>query len=450
MVFDKNVKTFVPCLYLKDGRAMESPAREKVLSDDPVALAKDYAVKMADAVLVEDLSATEEEFSEAVSCLRTICSSIPVPVLAMGRIRQLSDVKDLIYAGCQMAVLDLSRADNRDLAREAAEKFGKDRIAGAVSDAALLQEVKPLVKESLSLLVLTKPEVVSACGQEAPVPCLGVMEDLSEETILSFFQLPHAAGVTGPAVSTGVEKIRSLRQFLLEHDLAVNARRAVISWEELKKDPQGLVPVVVQEAYTDRVLMVAYMDENAYRKTIETGKMTYFSRSRQKEWVKGETSGHFQYVRSLTLDCDLDTLLARVDQVGAACHTGHHSCFFNTDLVLNRLEHQNPTRILESDYATILSRRQNPKPGSYTNYLFDHGLDRMLAELGRENAELIVAAKEKKKDGTVDEIADYLYHLMVVMAHEGITWKDVTEELAKRAKESDEEEHSELPVNFKV
>ncbi|MGN1023925.1 MAG: HisA/HisF-related TIM barrel protein, partial [Lachnospiraceae bacterium] len=271
MVFDKDVKTFVPCLYLKEGRAMEGPVGEKVLSDDPVSLAKDYAAKMADAVLVEDLSETEEEFAGAVSCLRTICSSIPVPVLAMGRIRRLSDVKDLVYAGCQMAVLDLSRADNRDLAKEAAEKLGKDRIAGTVSDAALLQEVAPLVKESLSLLVLTKPEAVEACEKDAPVSCLGVIEDFSEEALLAFFQAPHAAGVTGPSVSAGAEKIRSLRQFLLEHDFAVNARRAVFSWEELKKDPQGLVPVVVQEAYTDRVLMVAYMDENAYRKTIETG-----------------------------------------------------------------------------------------------------------------------------------------------------------------------------------
>jgi phosphoribosyl-AMP cyclohydrolase len=106
---------------------------------------------------------------------------------------------------------------------------------------------------------------------------------------------------------------------------------AAFSWEQLKKDPQGLLTVVVQEAGTKEVLMVAYMNEEAYEKTLETGLMTYWSRSRQELWVKGATSGHFQYVHSLTLDCDLDTMLAVVDQVGAACHTGHHSCFFQTN-----------------------------------------------------------------------------------------------------------------------
>lgn len=108
---------------------------------------------------------------------------------------------------------------------------------------------------------------------------------------------------------------------------------AAFSWDQLKKDPQGLLTVVVQEESTNQVLMVAYMNQEAYEKTLETGLMTYWSRSRQSLWVKGETSGHYQCVHSLTLDCDLDTLLARVDQVGAACHTGHHSCFFQTDKI---------------------------------------------------------------------------------------------------------------------
>lgn len=106
---------------------------------------------------------------------------------------------------------------------------------------------------------------------------------------------------------------------------------AAYSWDQLKKDPQGLLPVVVQEEATNQVLMVAWMNKEAYEKTLETGLMTYWSRSRQALWVKGETSGHYQHVRSLTLDCDLDTLLAKVDQTGPACHTGHHSCFFRTD-----------------------------------------------------------------------------------------------------------------------
>lgn len=442
-MYDCKVKTFVPCIFLKDGRAVTGEKGGEELSQDPAQLAAAYADEMADAVLVIDCSEGETAHEEVISCLRTICGRVQIPVLGAGNLRSLSDVKDIIYAGCGMAVLDFADRDNIRIAREAAEKLGKERIAAVCRTPQEITENQEILLSSVSLLVLPEEKDEAPCLAAAKLPCLGAVPDLGEETILSYFADPHAAGVTGRAVNAGMENVRSLRQLLLEHDFSVNARRPVFSWAELKKDSQGLVPVVVQEAYTDQVLMVAYMDENAYSKTIETGKMTYYSRSRKKEWVKGETSGHFQYVRSLTLDCDLDTILARVDQVGAACHTGHHSCFFNTDFVQNRLERKNPQRILESDYQTILSRRDHPKPGSYTNYLFDHGLDRMLAELGRENAELIVAAKGRKKDGTVDEIADYLYHLMVVMAHEDISWRDVCEELAKRAKESDERETKE-------
>ena len=178
--------------------------------------------------------------------------------------------------------------------------------------------------------------------------------------------------------------------------------------------------------------MVAYMNEEAYEKTIQTGKMTYWSRSRKELWVKGDTSGHYQYVRSLAGDCDMDTLLARVDQVGAACHTGSHSCFFNEDLADTDPQSHNPGKVLERDYQTILDRRANPKEGSYTNYLFDKGLDKMLKKLGEENTEIIIAAKNPGSNEIIYEIADYLYHLMVVMADRNVSWDDVMEELARR------------------
>ena len=162
--------------------------------------------------------------------------------------------------------------------------------------------------------------------------------------------------------------------------------------------------------------------------------MTYWSRSRSQLWIKGETSGHFQYVRSLMADCDMDTLLAKVDQVGAACHTGHHSCFFQQDLVLKEDPEIDPMKVLERDYRTILERRDHPKEGSYTNYLFDKGIDKMLKKLGEECTEIVIAAKNTDPTETVYEISDLMYHLMVVMAEKNITWKDVTQELVRRAK----------------
>ena len=159
--------------------------------------------------------------------------------------------------------------------------------------------------------------------------------------------------------------------------------------------------------------------------------MVYFSRSRQKLWMKGETSGHFQYVKSMILDCDKDTLLAKVAQIGPACHTGNPTCFF-TQLFGNAYFEKNPLLILEKVMATIQDRRIHPKEGSYTNYLFDKGIDKILKKVGEESSEIIIAAKNPNPDEVKYEISDMLYHVMVLMAEKGVSWDDIMEELSRR------------------
>ena len=159
--------------------------------------------------------------------------------------------------------------------------------------------------------------------------------------------------------------------------------------------------------------------------------MTYFSRSRNELWVKGETSGHFQYVKSLNVDCDNDTLLAKVDQVGAACHTGNPTCFFQP-LFGKGMDEKNPLRVFESVFNTILDRKENPKEGSYTNYLFDKGIDKILKKVGEEATEIVIAAKNPNPEEIKYEIADFLYHTMVLMVEKGVSWDDIVNELADR------------------
>jgi phosphoribosyl-ATP pyrophosphohydrolase/phosphoribosyl-AMP cyclohydrolase len=159
--------------------------------------------------------------------------------------------------------------------------------------------------------------------------------------------------------------------------------------------------------------------------------MTYYSRSRQTLWIKGETSGHFQYVKELTLDCDKDTILAKVLQIGPACHTGSDSCFY-TELVKKEYKNIDPFHVFKDVYDVILDRRRNPKEGSYTNYLFDKGIDKILKKCGEEATEIVIAAKNPGAEELRYEIADYLYHLMVLMAECSLDWEDVTTELAHR------------------
>jgi len=204
-----------------------------------------------------------------------------------------------------------------------------------------------------------------------------------------------------------------------------------LQWSQFKLGPDGLLPCIVQDVHTGQVLMMAYMNEEAFWRTCQTGRMTYFSRSRQSLWLKGETSGHFQYVRSLSADCDWDTLLAKVEQVGVACHTGAYSCFFRPILEDGGSE-RSSARVFEDLERVIADRKANPKEGSYTNYLFDKGIDKILKKVGEEATEIVIAAKNPDPEEIKYEVADFLYHVMVLLAERGVAWKDIVDELARR------------------
>ena len=212
---------------------------------------------------------------------------------------------------------------------------------------------------------------------------------------------------------------------------AGNDIRDEMLFDKFKLNSDGLIPVIVQDYKTDEVLMMAYMNREAYENTLKTGTMTYFSRSRQTLWVKGETSGHFQYVKKLSVDCDLDTLLAKVEQIGAACHTGNRSCFY-TDIMDKKCESINPLKVFQEEYDIILDRKNNPKEGSYTNYLFEKGIDKILKKVGEEATEIVIAAKNPDKEEIKYELADFLYHAMVLMVEKDVTWDEVVSAIAKR------------------
>ncbi len=209
--------------------------------------------------------------------------------------------------------------------------------------------------------------------------------------------------------------------------------------DSIKFDDKGLVPVVTQDYKTKEVLMVAYMNEEAFNITLETGKVTYFSRSRNKLWVKGETSGHFQLVKNIKLDCDGDTILIEAEQIDAACHTGNKTCFYRTladgawvESAAKADDETLSAHILQEVYNVIVDRTVHPKEGSYTNYLFAKGLDKILKKVGEETAEVIIAAKNKSKEEIRYEISDLMYHLMVLMVERGVTLEDIYGELKGR------------------
>lgn len=201
---------------------------------------------------------------------------------------------------------------------------------------------------------------------------------------------------------------------------------------EIKFDDRGLVPAIAQDINTKEVLMLAYMNEEAVRKTLEEKIVHYYSRSRQGLWKKGETSGNFQKLMSFYYDCDKDTILIKVEQIGVACHTGEYSCFFNEVVNVDNLSKRED--ILQDLYLLIQDRKINPVKDSYTCYLLEKGLDKILKKVGEETSEVIIGAKNKDKGELVYEISDLVYHLLVLMVNEGIKLEDVKGELEKRRK----------------
>ena len=202
----------------------------------------------------------------------------------------------------------------------------------------------------------------------------------------------------------------------------------MIKAEQLKFDSNGLIPAVVVDHYTKEMLTVAYMNKESLSVSMEKGLTCFYSRSRKELWLKGETSGNYQHIVAITADCDLDALTVEVVKDGPACHTGEESCFHNPVWVSEEYKQFS----YDALYDLIRGRKTNPQEGSYTTYLFDKGIDKILKKVGEESTEVIVAGKGGSKEETVFEIADLAYHVMVLMVEMGITPEEITRELEKR------------------
>jgi len=202
----------------------------------------------------------------------------------------------------------------------------------------------------------------------------------------------------------------------------------MIDMNELKFDEKGLIPAIVTDALSGRVLTLAYMNRESLQKTLETGLTCFWSRSRQTLWLKGETSGNYQHVVSITADCDKDALLVKVEPDGPACHLGTTSCFANPLWQSDERNEFSADGLME----LLAGRKANLPEGSYTTYLFQKGIDKILKKVGEESTEVIIAAKAEDKKETIYEIADLAYHVMVLMTEAGITLEDVRRELASR------------------
>lgn len=400
---------------------------ENELSANVVAMAEDYCFAGADELFLYNYSKIESEREEFLATLKEVGRKVDIPFIVGMYAGRFEDVKKAFYTGADRIVIKNEICPDRALIREAVARFGEDKILIEVDEEISYEKISFPVS-TLLIKHVDAGELLAqrirSCGKNVIIRDSLLRNDLEE-----LLKIPEVQGV-----ATNYFERRDLykvKRHMKEAGIAMNTFESAIPFSEFKTDEKGLIPCITQDYRTGQVLQLAYMSEESYRVTCETGRMTYFSRSRQELWCKGETSGHYQYVKELALDCDNDTILAKVHQIGAACHTGSYSCFFK-QLAKKDYIDSNPLTILQEDFDTIQERKRNPKEGSYTNYLFTKGIDKILKKCGEEASEIIIAAKNPDAEELKYEIADFLYHMMVLMAECGLTWEDVTRELADR------------------
>ena len=423
-------KKLIPCLYMRDKIAVRGFTDKEIFADgDLLRLSGIYNHSGADVLLVFDLSETDGEHEEAIHELIRVCGVSEVPVACGGRVRRLEDVKKILYAGCQKVILNFSRADNVLLAKEAAKRFGKEKLWASCFSLEEAETNRDVLESDLSA-VLCPSFLAEDMAKITGLPII-MLEDGDTPDAVQMLSPEWATGLTGRWISDpGTDRL-AVKKSCLQAGLPMDVFESAIPWSAFKTNDDGLIPVIVQDYKTDETLMLAYMNEEAFQKTLETGLMTYWSRSRGELWVKGLTSGHFQYVKALEIDCDNDTLLAKVSQTGAACHTGNRSCFYRS-LAKKDCDDTNPLRVMQSVYDVIADRKIHPREGSYTNYLFEKGIDKILKKCGEECTEMVIAAKNPDKEEIKYEISDFLYHMMVLMVEKDVTWEEITRELSRR------------------
>lgn len=458
----------IPCMDMKGGRVVKG-VQFVDLKDagDPVECAVKYAQMGADEVAFLDITATNEKRDNILAdIISQVRKQVDVPITIGGGIKTLDDIKILLDAGATKVSIASAAIRNPVLVKKAADTFGKDKIVVAIDakyndekgiyeayvdggrtnagiDAA--QFAKNMADDGACAILLTG---LDTDGTKAGYDCkmLRAIADASGIDVIAsggagrledFYDAVVKGGASAVLAASlfhfGELTVGQVKDYLRERGIEVALSPGErFDIQNIKYNSDGLVPVITQDVRTGAVLMQAYMNEETLRMSIEKGRMVYWSRSRQEVWEKGATSGQTQEIVSLTADCDADCLLAKVVQNGGgACHTGNYSCFHNPIVQKNASADRGAAIFYELS-EVIADRRLHPKPGSYTNKLFEKGLDKILKKVGEEATEVVIAAKNDSRAELTYEVADLLYHLLVMLEVQDVPLEDVFTELSGR------------------
>ena len=469
-------KRIIACLDVRNGRVVKGTKFTDIKDvDSPEKLAKFYSDNSVDELVFYDITASNEERKTSLEFVERVARVINIPFSAGGGVSTIEDFKYILRKGADKVSVNSAAVKNPQLIREASMAFGSQCVV-------LSMDVKKNGQGSWSVYVKGGREKTELDAIEWAITAaeLGageiVVNSIDEDgmkngydlellrRITSVVNIPviasggagkkehfldaiQNAGVDGVLAASvfhfGDIKVPELKRYLKENGAEIRMPEAApqklesITTEDsdiimISFDKDGLVPCICQDAKTGAVLMLAYMNEQSLRLTLEKKRAVYYSRSRSELWEKGATSGNTQKVRAIYYDCDADALLIKVEQTGNACHTGEYSCFFNAVFDDLGVSADSGSSVFGELYATVIGRKNDPSEGSYTNYLFDKGLDKILKKVGEEAAETIIAAKNQDRQELIGETGDLIYHLTVMLAEKGISMDEIEQELKSR------------------
>ncbi len=449
-------KSIYACMDIKDGKVVKGVkfADIQEISSDPVALAQKYEQDGADYLVFYDIGATVDNKDIFYDKIAEILKAVNIPVVVGGGIRTLSDCDRLYDLGVRHFSINSAAIRNPALLQEVSAKYGSDSLILSVDVKKVGADYHVFLgagKEDTGLDAKAWIEKGVALGAGTVVINSIDTDGVKEGYDLAMLEILTENVSCNIVASGGAGKIEdflevfrknkkvtgALAASIFHYDLVSikeikEAMGTMIDIDNLKFDERGLIPAIVVDAQNNNTLMLAYMNRESLALSIEKRLTHFYSRSRQSLWLKGETSGHYQHIVKIVADCDLDTLLVYVNKDGPACHTGEESCFFN--IVYQDEEKKGEAFSLAKLYDLILGRKENPGEKSYTSYLFREGRDKILKKIGEEATEVVIAAKGDDKGETIYELADLLYHSLVLMADMDIQITDILAELAGRYK----------------
>ena len=442
-------RKIIACLDIDNRRVVKGKKFQDVQElADPVVLAKKYEAEGADELVFYDISASLTGRGMFLDLIREIADQIEIPFVVGGGIQTLSDVELAIEAGADKVSINSGALKNPTLLTEASQRYGSSRIIVSI-DVSRTENDKWTVfaKAGQQATDLDAEEWAKQCEQlgagEIVLNCIdqdgmrnGYDLELTNRIVRAVSIPVVASGGAGSekhiqelfeATDAAGALVASVLHFNLVtlNDLLAAATPQKV---QVTFDEKGLIPTIVQDVTTGDVLMLAYMNEESLQKTIETNETWFYSRSRGELWNKGATSGNRQIVQQIDVDCDQDTLLIQVVAKGPACHTGTKTCFTRSlpgDVRSKRT-------IVQDVAQQIQNRKHNPVEGSYTTYLFQEGIDKILKKVGEESTEVVIGAKNNDLVETANELADLTYHTLVLMEELGVSVEDVKSVLESR------------------